>query len=331
MADAVDTFRRLVLLIAKWLLFAPENHLPMPPTLNTCPQCTLPNTEQLPFCVRCGFDLHYGRHKKPAKEACAYCEKVSEMTEEHLFPDWLRSVFPKRMGHASHVLVRPERHAFWEEVPLHVGKARKDRAVELYTIKVAHVCAECNSEWMSALQTEAKPIVISLAKGEWPSLNEAERTILGRWSTMTAINFEYHARIVTSQQHQRATLMAGGMPDGWRISLGNMADDRNAGYQFSRVLEAPIGIGADQNLRFQSSLFCIERVAFHCFSALGNSALQLAQYCAPMGTPDEFEDRHRLRRIWPEHRETELAAKAKLTLYDLNTIQATFGPVALRR
>ena len=46
----------------------------------------------------------------------------------------------------------PQRHAFWEDVPLHVGKARKDRAVELYTIKVPHVCAECNNGWMSNLQ-----------------------------------------------------------------------------------------------------------------------------------------------------------------------------------
>ncbi|MGY4496935.1 hypothetical protein ACVWYH_000862 [Bradyrhizobium sp. GM24.11] len=299
----------------------------LPPT--ACPQCLLPNAEQLPFCVRCGFDLYYGRFKKPAKEACAYCQTVTEMTEEHLFPDWLRGVFPKRMGRASHILVRPERHAFWEGVPLHVGKARKDRSVELYTIKVAHVCAECNNEWMSNLQNQAKPIVLAFAKGGWPQLNDAERMTLARWSTMTAINFEYFARIVSSKQHQRTTLMSGGMPGGWRVALGKMADEKNAGYHFARALEGPIGIGADENLRFQSTLFCIERAAFYSISSLGNNTLQLAQYCAPTGTPDEFEDRHSLRRIWPENRATDAAANARLTLYDLQTIQATFGPVAV--
>jgi hypothetical protein len=288
----------------------------------------LPNAEQLPFCVRCGFDLYYGKQMKPKKEACAYCETVTEMTEEHVFPDWLRGDFPKRMGHASHILVRPERHVFWEEVPLHVGKARKDRSLELYTIKVAHVCASCNNKWMSTLQTQAKPLVLTLARGGWPDLDGAERVTLARWATMIAINIEYFSRIVSSQQHQRTTLMSGGVPDGWRIAIGRMADDRNAGYHFARAFEAPIGIGEDRNLRFQSTLFCIEKVAFHCFSSLGNRTLELAQYCAPMGTANEFEDRHRLRRVWPEHRATELAAGARLARYDLDNIQSTFGPLA---
>jgi len=57
------------------------------------------------------------------------------------------------------------------------------------------VCEDCNNGWMSALETEAMPILKQLVDGTISllSISNLERTIVSRWATKTAYVISYAA------------------------------------------------------------------------------------------------------------------------------------------
>lgn len=256
-----------------------------------CPQCTLPTQPETPFCERCNFDLRYGM--KPVKRGkCIYCENTRDFAREHIFPDWLSKVFPKRHRKRLHVLGRPERIAFWEEIK--VIENGSEAQGDPYDTVVYNVCGVCNNGWMSTLQTQAKTLVESLAKGMFWILSEADNKLLCRWVTMVSINLQCHARILVAPQWQRTALMNGSSPDGWRVSVGRMTNVGSAGSSFCTTASVPIGLGDGDFLKITSTAFVIERAIFHSFSSIGNQTLEIALRGVGLG-----ELASPLRPVWP--------------------------------
>ncbi|MCJ2065518.1 hypothetical protein MKK63_22815 [Methylobacterium sp. J-088] len=269
-----------------------SNDQPKQPTQpEKCPQCALPTHPETPFCERCNFDLRYGT--KPVKRGkCIYCENTRDFAREHIFPDWLAKIFPKRHRKRLHVLGRPERIAFWEEI-----KVIENDSVaqgDPYDTVVYNVCGDCNNGWMSTLQAQAKTLVESLAKGMFWILSEADNNLLCRWVTMVSINLQCHARMLVAPQWQRTALMNGLMPDGWRISVGRMTNVGSAGSSFCTTASVPIGLGEGEFLKITSTAFVIERAIFHSFSSMGNQTLDVALLGAGLG-----ESAFTIRPVWP--------------------------------
>ncbi len=283
-----------------------------------CPQCGFPTEVDRPFCWRCKFDLRHGTPGRHDFGSCIYCGYVGKFTNEHIYPSWLSKQYPRRYAQTVHTLNRPERHAFWEEVPIHGNDEVGSH--DPYDTVVRNVCAPCNNGWMSRLQIAAKPLIESLANGEWPDFTAEESATLARWSTMVSINFECRGRILKAMETQRKALMNGDMPAGWRIAIGRMTDDTSAGSSFYRTVNTTLGFGNDGFVPIQSTYWVIERAAFHTLSSLGDRTLDGALLHAGLSGA-----RFSTRNIWPDCEPATASNDILLTIDNLNTIQMCLG------
>lgn len=256
-----------------------------------CPVCGLRTEVLIPFCKQCKFDLRYGTVGKPKRGKCIYCDN-NDLTDEHIFPEWLGSIYPRRFQKTAHTLRRPERHVFFEHSEMH--PETKQHYHDPYTTKVRNVCAECNNGWMSKLQNEAKDIVIAFANGAWRPLSDSERDIISRWAVMVSLNLECYARMLTTNEYQRQVLKSGSVPNGWRVYIGLFENLSNAGMSYHGSVGIPIHVGEDDFIRLQNSLFCIEHAVFHTLSSANNHFLELAKYGAV-----RLQESSDLSFIWP--------------------------------
>jgi hypothetical protein len=107
------------------------------------------------------------------KKTCVFCGVPGRLTEEHVFPNWLR-----KCGYDG------------------VGLQETNDVIQLrgvFSSKVKIVCASCNNGWMSRLEQEAKPLLIHLFKsfGRSIPLDEAAQLTLARWAFKTAVVCAY--------------------------------------------------------------------------------------------------------------------------------------------
>lgn len=254
-----------------------ENRIKQPYQPPNCPQCGLQTQSTVPFCERCKFDLRYGTLGRPKRGKCIYCENT-DLTDEHIFPDWLGSVYPRRFKRTVHTLTRPDRHVFFEPVTVH--PAAEVHNHDPYTTTVRNVCADCNNGWMSDLQNEAKYLVTEFADGKWRQLSESERELLARWAVMVSINLECRARMLTTKEYQRQILKSGSMPPGWRVYLGLHQGVDVAGMSFHGSVGGITEIADGEFSRLQNSFFCIEHAVFQTLSSSGDCLLEIMQYTA---------------------------------------------------
>ncbi len=299
-----------------------DYELKQPHHPSSCPQCKSPTQPDRPFCEECQFDLRYGSVRRTLAGVCIYCQRHARFSKEHIFPNWLRKIYPRRATQTDHELRRPERHALWETVPVHGHTVL--RTGEPYEQVVLNVCAACNNGWMSALQDDVKPLLNELAEGRWPELSTYQCVQLARWCAMLSINFECFARMLTTTQHQRSVLMAGDMPDGWRVSLGLMADKECAGNSFHRSVRAGIEVGDGDHIPLLSTYFCVESAVFYTLSSVSDDTLYwglLAAGRSEMTLPTSA--------VWPINQPFDKSLGTGLSRDDLLDIQRHFGPVDL--
>ncbi|MGF6723797.1 hypothetical protein P3T43_003152 [Paraburkholderia sp. GAS41] len=284
-----------------------------------CPRCKLETVASTPFCTRCKLDLRYGSPGKVQSGKCVYCTKTRKFSEEHAFGKWLKKRYGGRHTRTRHWLRRPERVAFWENIPVHTESV--DLPAPPYDTVVLNVCAECNNGWMSRLQNSAAPLVETLADGKWPDFSDEQRDLIVRWVLMVSINFECLGKIPHTTQQQRTLLRDGVIPPGCRISIAHMQDASCTGDSFSRTVALPIGIGPSEYLTMQSTYFCVEQAAFHTLTSLGDQTLEIGIMSSGLSNA-------RLpRMIWPVLEPLTDATLTRLRGSDLNDVQRCFGPV----
>lgn len=245
-----------------------------PPTPAACPRCSRAiESELIPFCPACEFDLRYGHVRPIASGKCVYCEAVGKLSGEHVFGRWLIETYGRQTSHNVHTVGRPQKHAFWETVPFHYDEP-KSKQGDVFDMKVSNVCAECNNGWMSEVHTAAKPLVKRLADGGWQVHADNECLALARWVAMIAINLECQGRILKTPQYHRTALMQGAIPDGWQIGFGTVNQPAR-GSRF-QPLAVPLDMGDSEPLYMNNCCFFIERAVFHARSSFGDATLQLA-------------------------------------------------------
>ena len=112
------------------------------------------------------------------KRTCIFCdtELSGKKSREHIFPSWLQ----ERWGLSDDGLLQTH---FSEH-----GEVLSDRHHNLGSHLYGGVCAPCNNGWMSQLETDAQPILISLAEGieTLSELDSKQSLILARWACRTA-------------------------------------------------------------------------------------------------------------------------------------------------
>jgi hypothetical protein len=99
------------------------------------------------------------------------------VTLEHILPQWLAAEIEMpdvKLQHFRHDEEKSESTLL--------------RAHGLNTYATRQVCSRCNSGWMSRLENQAKPLILSLMKAERSvlMLTDDERKTLSRWAVKTA-------------------------------------------------------------------------------------------------------------------------------------------------
>ncbi len=123
------------------------------------------------------------KQKKKAKQKvpgkCIFCG-LGNLSKEHFWPQWTASVLRATSSsgpYRQELVVRENKTHV-------VSHHRKERPGHVTTLKVRAVCANCNSEWMSAIETAAQPILTPMMLGKRLSLSPEMQIALVQWITL---------------------------------------------------------------------------------------------------------------------------------------------------
>ena len=231
----------------------------------------------------------YGRKK------CIFCERQPpevKITGEHIFPDWLREIFPRNetTTHTQGIITWPL-----------VGPPNAPPSIKLSpkqghsgSRKVGAVCNLCNERWLSNLVEEAaKPILIPMITGRAGEISPSMQRTLATWAAKTAMTGEQIARdSAVIKQSQRTWLKERlEPPDGWVIWAAPYSGPewRNLGlFQHNGRLELP---PVNDGSAIQHSLGLT-------FIGLGHLLLQVF-HTSWLGYWDGVLTARHVARIWP--------------------------------
>jgi hypothetical protein len=106
---------------------------------------------------------------------CLFCDKRAN-TREHILPDWMLDHFRamKRDVRLTFDLEGQHRHG----IKITPG------------IRVKRVCSDCNSKWMSNLESSSKPLLGSMLHDVTTPIDTLQQTTLARWALKTAMVME---------------------------------------------------------------------------------------------------------------------------------------------
>ena len=150
---------------------------------------------------------------------CVFCGN-SGVTNQHVLPDWLKRIVPRVRDTHPQILTWLSTGPTGE--PLVMSETHQRRG-PFEARKVRIVCGQCNSGWMSRLESAAKPILAEMIRGNTINLDSTHQFTLAAWTVMTAIVAEY-THIPTQAipaSHRQHLMRTNQPPDGWRIWAGS--------------------------------------------------------------------------------------------------------------
>ena len=212
------------------------------------------------------------------KQVCIFCGGYP-VTHEHIWPAWMLPYLPK-VGLINHETLH-------ETIfPEHSTIEIKKRSGEPQSGRLRIVCQTCNNGWMSVLQTEAKPILLSLIKGESRVLHRKALRTLAAWTAMFVMVAEFMiARSGTTigvpKADRRWLKENGTAPKNWKIWIGKYVRHKWKGYWVHNTV--PIlgdddvpqrsDVGADLP-NTQSTTIVLDQLYVHAFSSAIRSVLR---------------------------------------------------------
>jgi hypothetical protein len=119
---------------------------------------------------------------------CIFCLRRG-LTQEHVFADWLRVLFPRNASdtHTAGTTT-------W-------GKAKHGRIYAMPALrmrqghsgsrKVRYVCGPCNNGWMSRMEARTRPILMPLIQGLPHRISTFDQQYLAAWVAKTVMVAEY--------------------------------------------------------------------------------------------------------------------------------------------
>jgi hypothetical protein len=112
------------------------------------------------------------KHRKSPQRVCLFCGKSghAKITGEHVWPQWIYGVLkmsPQVQTVHLDGLMREQ---------------RKWHASQKASFRVNEVREQCNSEWLSNLETRSEPVLTPLiASNERTTLSAADQRVLEEW------------------------------------------------------------------------------------------------------------------------------------------------------
>jgi hypothetical protein len=206
---------------------------------------------------------------KPTGRVCVFCGK-DEVTNEHVFAKWLRSVLGS--GRALHM------HAFWDVS----GTMLHSRSHEghPFNIEVSRVCQKrCNGGWMNDLENAARPFLEPMVLGRGRSLNRQDQTYLAAWAYKAALmlNFMLPEEGRAADPSEYRYLFAHKQPPpSAAIAVGAYSGEEHASFRGHPLHLGPQVRGRKGRGPFNgyTMTFTVGQVAFHVFhSTLPNQSL----------------------------------------------------------
>lgn len=110
---------------------------------------------------------------------CIFCRNDRTLSAEHVFAEWIRPYLTDEEGeHGTH-----HRVTIRAGEPDEAGRYRGPPA----NWTVRSVCKECNNGWMSQLESEAKPYLLSMINGHHRTYYARGQELIATWLVKTAL------------------------------------------------------------------------------------------------------------------------------------------------
>src|SRR6185503_20533123 len=112
-----------------------------------------------------------------AMRRCLFCNTplLAGGTREHVFPKWILDRLGIRTAHISPTHFSPD------------GEVLSTRQHTLENVQEGRVCHDCNTGWMSRLENETRPLLLSVFDDARTvaDLTHPERETVARWALKT--------------------------------------------------------------------------------------------------------------------------------------------------
>lgn len=205
---------------------------------------------------------------------CIFCQNFG-MTNEHLWPKWLRSHLPKRFKRTGYISsISAHSDAGLEHENVAAGRLH-GRHGHTTSAQLNIVCKICNNTWMSHINDTLKPVLLPLVDGEWHGVpDEQASLVLATWATLFTMVAEFaDPRSIGLSQDQRNWFRENKRPrDDWQMWIGQYSGTRWCGTFWHTAFgrQSEVGPTADgvPKIRFsgQTTLFAAGKVIFQTFA-----------------------------------------------------------------
>lgn len=228
--------------------------------------------------------------KAPAR--CIFCEGASgtSLSREHVFPDWLRQIFPRKDTDThTHGTIS------WTDATMSSPAiTTRRRQGQAGTRSVRVVCKKCNNGWLSVLEERTKPLLRELVQASLREIGSEDQNLLAVWAAKTIMTGEYIERERAAvPQEQRCSLKDTlSVPDGWWIWVAGSQglEWRTGMYHFSAKLNvSPIDLETPGPLNIQCTTIGIGTLLLHAISTTAEG------HSFALVDPDAAD----LKPIWP--------------------------------
>jgi hypothetical protein len=157
-------------------------------------------------------------YPRSVSNPCRFCGATNrQITNEHVWPDWLRNYLPTFTG-----LTDIERYS--------PGTKRQRLPQPFLTTTVRAFCDSCNSGWMADIEAAAEPIVGPMVIGLAMDLDADAQRVVANWVALKGLVAAQVSKIdrwIPESHYRRVHNSQGGPPDTMRVWVGrrrNLAD-----------------------------------------------------------------------------------------------------------
>lgn len=228
------------------------------------------------------------------RRLCVFCSNSGGFSKEHVWPQWLHAYAAdvdkgRRWTHEAG-FGQTDADTF-SEMPTTVT----ERPGSVLTMKTREVCRLCNNGWMSQLEMQVRPLLLSLteaAAGGWSrAIAPEEAARVATWAVKTAWMRELSAGTLVNRredyQYLRERLLP---PPECRVWLG-----RHAGGLNFNIRQATVQVRRSDRAWDDGD---IRNVLWSCMTFGGVSLLVYSVDGWGVPTPDR--DQNRWRPLWPQ-------------------------------
>lgn len=168
------------------------------------------------------------------KRTCIFCGSSKELTREHVFPDWLSSMFDKKIQ-GTNVVRGDNLDRTWQS--------------SLFQDKIKAICKTCNNGWMSNIESDVKGVLTKLAfTYDAHNLTFEDQRKLALWVQKTTLvisratggKFDIPSSFYEQLHQQKQPLENLLVTMGWRLPLTDLQTQPLASFEIKQVSHAVV-------------------------------------------------------------------------------------------